>query len=97
LYLWTQPSGSVVVIRIGWVRRIEGDEYEGLHVVTPKRNGDYDTMFSDAAIDGPPKKWDYTRPLPRPSPLNRFHILGPVSLDPKQWADVCPTPKGWME
>ena len=83
-----------MVLRIGWIRRIEGDEYEALHMVTPKRNS-YEKMLSDAAIDGPPTGWTYTRPLPRPSPLNRFHILGAVSLDPKQWAKVCPRPEGW--
>ena len=94
-YLWAQPSGGVVVLRLGWIRRIGGDEYEALHLVTPKRGGDYETMLADVAIDGPPKKWAFTRALPRPSPLNRFHILGPVSLDPKQWAKVCPRPDGW--
>ena len=97
LMFWAQPSGSVVVLRLGWVRRVEGDEYEALHMVTPLRNGDYDTLWDSLAIDGPPKKWKFSRPMPRPSPLNRFHILGPVSLDPKQWAEVCPKPKGWEE
>lgn len=61
------------------------------------RGGDYQTMFDALAIDGPPKKWTFTRPLPRSSPLNRFHILGPVSLDPAQWEKICPRPKGWTE
>ena len=101
LYLFSTQSGNLVVLRIGWVQRVEGDEYEALNMVTPLRN-DYSKMFADAAIDGPPKGWKYTRPLPRPSPLNRFHILGPVSLDPstvgwenKSWNDICPKPKGW--
>jgi hypothetical protein len=96
LYVWSQPSGGVVVLRIGWIRRVEGDEYEAQHMVTPKRNGDYSVMLADLAIDGPTKKWDYTRPLPRPSPLNRFHIFGPVSLEPSQWSEICPKPKGWV-
>lgn len=94
-YIWGQPSGSVVVLRIGWVRRISGDEYEALSMVTPKRAGDYQTMLADLAIDGPPKAWTFTRALPRPSPLNRFHVLGPVSLDPAQWTKISPKPKDW--
>lgn len=96
LYLWAEPSGSLVVLRIGWIRRVRDDEYEALNMVTPKR-GSYKYMFADAAIDGPPLDWTFTRPLPRPSPLNRFHILGPISLDPRQWASVCPKPATWVE
>lgn len=97
LYIWAGPSGGVVVLRIGWIRRIAGDEYEALHMVTPLRGGDYKTMLADVAIDGPPAKWTFTRCLLRPSPLNRYHILCPVSLDPGQWAAVCPQPDGWSE
>lgn len=97
LLFWAQPNGSTVVLRLGWVRHIAGDEYEALHMVTPLRNGDYTTLFADLAIDGPPKGWKFSRPMPRPSPLNRFHIYGPISLDPAQWAKVCPKPKGWDE
>ena len=97
LFFWAQPSAGVVVLRLGWIRRVAGDEYEALHMVTPMRGGDYQTMFDALAIDGPPKKWTFTRPLPRSSPLNRFHILGPVSLDPAQWEKICPRPKGWAE
>ncbi len=96
-YFWAQQSANVVVLRLGWVRRIQGDEYEAINMVTPLRNGDYETLFADLAIDGPPKKWKFSRPMPRPSPLNRFHILGPISLDPDQWAKVCPRPKDWRD
>lgn len=97
LMFWAQPNGGVVVLRLGWVRHVGGDEYEALGMVTPLRNGDYDTLWDSLALDGPPKKWKFSRPMPRPSPLNRFHILGPVSLDPKQWEKVCPKPDGWDE
>jgi hypothetical protein len=97
LYLYAMPNGSMVVLRVGWLRHTQGDEYEALNVTTPLRKGDYKTQFADVAIDGPPKSWDWTRPLPRASPLNRFHCLGPVSLDPKQFAKVCPRPEDWVE
>ena len=95
LYLFTQPSGGVTVIRIGWIKRLEGDEYEVLNSVTPKRAGDYETMWSDVAIDGPPKKWSFTRPIPGGCPITRWQILGPVPLQESQWTKLCPKPKDW--
>lgn len=103
LYIWAAPSGSVVVLRIGWVRRISmegaymGDEMEALNQITPQRHGDFETMFADLAIDGPPKKWAFTRPIPGSCPLNRMHVFNPVPLQPAQWAKVCPRPEGWKE
>jgi len=98
LYIWSQLSGgSVAVLRVGWIRRVEGDEYEALNMVTPQRKGDYETMFSDLAIDGPPKKWSFTRPIPGACPLNRFQIQGPVPLNPEQWAKISPKPDRWRE
>jgi len=97
-YIWSQLSGgSVAVLRVGWIRRVEGDEYEALNMVTPQRKGDYETMFSDLAIDGPPKKWSFTRPIPGACPLNRFQIQGPVPLNPEQWAKISPRPEEWKE
>ena len=97
LYLFGLPSGSVQVLRVAWLRRVEGDEYEAINCTTPLRRGDYQTSFADVAIDGPPNAWGWTRCLPRPSPVNRFHCLGPVSLDPEKFSKVCPRPADWGE
>lgn len=35
--------------------------------------------------------------IPGACPHNRFHILGPIPLQPAQWAAVCPRPKDWDE
>ena len=85
------------MLRFGWLRRDEGDEYEALNLVTPLRNGDYKTLFADVAIDGPPKNWGWSRPVPGPCPVNRFHIYGPLPLKPAQWTAVCPRPNPWAD
>jgi hypothetical protein len=97
LYFYQQQSGNLAVLRVGWVRRVEGDEYEVLNLVTPLRDGDYTTLFADVANKGPPKKWRFSEPVWAASPTNRFHILGPLPLKPEQWKDICPKPKGWVE
>lgn len=97
LFVWAQPSGGMAVLRIGWLRRVAGDEYEALSMVTPKRAGDYQTMLADLAIDGPPKAWTFTRPIPGACPVNRFAIQGPVPLNPSQWSKISPRPKDWAE
>lgn len=101
LYLYAMPSGSMVVLRIGWIRRVKdeenADEYEALNDVTPKR-GEYKTMPYEACVlDGPPKNWSFTRPLNRPAPRLRAQILAPAELDPAKWAEVCPKPDDWDE
>lgn len=100
LYLYAMPSGSMVVLRIGWIRRVVGenaDEYEALHDVTPKR-GEYKTMPYEACVlDGPPKGWTFTRPLNRPSPRLRAQILAPSELDPDKWSNICPKPEDWND
>lgn len=98
LYLYAMPSGSRVVLRIGWLRRVPGedaDEYESLHDVTPRR-GELQTMpFEACVLDGPPSNWKYTRPLNRPAPRLRAQILMPAELDPELWAEICPEPGDW--
>ena len=45
LYLVTTPSGgSVAVLRVGWLRRVEGDELILVGARTPLR-GDYSVTF----------------------------------------------------
>ena len=94
LYLITTPSGgSVAVLRVGWLRRVEGDEYELVNARTPLR-GEYTTTF-DQAQNIPPKNWKWTEPLVRPLQLHRFQIRAPVELDEKGYAKLFPRPEGW--
>ena len=89
LYLLTTPSGgSVAVLRVGWLRRVEGDEYELVGARTPLR-GEYTVTF-DQAQDAPPPSWKWTEPLKRPLQLHRFQIRAPVELDPAGYAKLFP-------
>lgn len=101
LYIYAMPSGSTVVLRIGWIRRVRGnenaDEYESLHDVTPLRNELTTMPFESCVLDGPPEDWEYTRPLNRPAPRLRAQILMPAELDPEMWKDICPRPDDWKE
>jgi hypothetical protein len=94
LYLFATPSGGRAVLRVGWIRRVDGDEYEVVGQRTPKR-GEYNTMPSDAAAKGPPRAWTFTDAHPTPCPLTRYHIHHPWPCDERAWATVCPRPEGW--
>ncbi len=96
LYLFTSPSSeSVAVLRVAWLRPMQGEEHEALNVVTPLR-GEYKTMLSEAQ-DEPPKNWKWTTPLKRPSQYHRAQIRNPIALDPKGYAKVCPMPSDWVQ
>ena len=94
LYLFATPSGGRAVLRVGWIRRVEGDEYEVVSQRTPKRS-EYTTMPSEAAAKGPPSAWKFTDPHPLPCPLTRYHIHHPWPCNEKAWAKVCPRPEGF--
>ena len=92
LYLVTTPSGgSVAVLRVGWLRRVEGDEFILVGARTPLR-GDYSVTF-DQAQEAPPKSWKWTEPLKRPLQLHRFQIRAPVELDAAGYAKLFPRPE----
>lgn len=94
LYLLTTPSsGNVAVLRVGWLRRVEGDEYEVINARTPLR-GEYKTTF-DMAQNAPPPGWKWTEPLERPLQLHRFQIRAPVELSAEGYAKLCPRPEGF--
>lgn len=101
LYLFGVPSGgSVCVLRVGWLRKVKDgdfDEYECLNQVAPRRNGDYTTALTDAALKGPPKNWNILDPFPTPCPTLRIHIFHPLPCDEKAWSKHCPKPKDWEE
>ena len=94
LFLITTPSSdSVAVLRAGWVRRVEGDEYEMVGARTPMRNG-HSMMFCDAQ-EAPPPSWRWAEPLKRSIPLHRFQIRAPVELNPEGYAALFPRPEGF--
>jgi hypothetical protein len=94
LYLFTSPSSdSLAVLRVAWLRPLQGDEHEALNVVTPLR-GEYQTMLSEAQ-DVPPPNWRWTQPLKRPTQYHRAQIRNPIALDPAGYAKICPCPADW--
>jgi hypothetical protein len=95
LYAVQLHSGNLVVLRVGWFKRESGDDWE-VAWTTPYR-GEYQTKLSDVWANGPKvgKSWTWGPVLE--SAASRFHFVPLARLDPKQWTDVCPKPKGWDE
>lgn len=87
------------VTRVGWLRRVDGDEFELLNAVTVWRsNGQRNPAGVDLlAAKGLGKDYSATEPATQPEELHRLTIRRSIRADEKAWARTCPRPKGWEE
>lgn len=84
------------VFRVGWLRRVSGDEYELLNARTIIRTGQYKIGgFGELAEKGPGKSYKLSPIESGAEDVNRLLIKRSKSADEKAWAEHCPKPKGW--
>ena len=93
LLLIQVPGRYWGVTRVGWARRVEGDEYE-FRGVTVLRTGAVRTLASLAA-EGPKKDHNVSAPDETSELLHRFSPRRVLLANPEKWAKHCPKPEGW--
>lgn len=83
------------VTRVGWLRRVAGDEWELLPGArTIIRSGGIRTL-SELAEDGPKKDHTLSTPAAGLEEIHRLVIRRSLPANTKAWGDHCPKPKGW--
>jgi hypothetical protein len=87
------------VTRIGWLRRVSGDEFELLGGRTIARtSGQYSLQgVSKLAAEGMKQGYEITEADELPEEIHRLVIRRALVASEKAWAKHCPKPKGWRE
>lgn len=85
------------VTRVGWVRRLRGDDYELVGGRTMAREGQYSIDGITKAAAKGPKGYKLSVPDEMPEELHRLLIRRAVPANEKAWADACPRPTNWQE
>ena len=87
------------VTRVGWLRRVEGDEFELFGAVTVWReSGSFDPAgLEKLAAGGLGKGYRASEPSPVAELAHRLTVRRVLRADEKAWARTCPKPKGWEE
>jgi hypothetical protein len=85
--------------RVGWVRRISGDEFEILGGRTIWRKSGQFQMggLNKLAADGLGKDYEATDPDAMPEELHRLLVRRSLPANEEKRAKLCPRPKGWVE
>jgi len=84
------------VTRVGWLRRISGDEWEMIGARTIIRTGSPRPLDSLAA-DGPRKDHRLTDPAVAPEEIHRLVIRRSLPASVEAWAKHCPRPQNWID
>jgi hypothetical protein len=87
---------SWAVTRVGWLRRVIGDEWELIGARSIIRTGAARTLDSLAA-HGPKDDHRLTPTSEAPEEINRLLIRRSLRADVKVWAQDCPRPSGWID
>lgn len=87
------------VTRVGWLRRVEGDEFELLGAVTVwRQSGSFDPAgLEKLAAKGLGKEYAASEPSASVELAHRLTVRRVLRADERTWAKVCPKPKGWVE
>jgi hypothetical protein len=87
---------NLAVTRIGWLRRVSGDEWELIGASTIVRTGSPRSLDSLAA-HGPKDDRRLTASAEAPEEIHRLVIRRSLPADVKAWAADCPRPDGWID
>jgi hypothetical protein len=82
--------------RVGWLRRVGGDEWEIVGARSIRRTSGVRHIAS-LAEDGPQKDHEVGPVAKEPEPVHRLLIRRVVYANLKQWVELCERPKGWVE
>lgn len=83
------------VFRVGWLRRIEGDEYELLNARTIIRTGAYAVGGFDRLREKGPAGYKLSEIAEEPEDVNRHTIRRSGKARESAWIEHCPKPNGW--
>ena len=86
------------VTKVGWIRRVAGDEWEVLPgAVILYRTGEQRT-FEHLAAKGPGKDYKvYGEPAEAAEHIHRLLVRRIFPADESAWRKVCPRPQGWSD
>ncbi len=96
LKIISTPSGYYPYVLVGWLRRVEGDEWEVVGARVIKRFGQSQALAS-LATKGPATDTQLLDAATEPEPIHRLQITRAIACDAKSWAKEVPRPKGWEE
>ena len=82
------------VTRVGWLRRVAGDEYELHGAVTATRTGRAPEGLDDLAA-GKMERYELSQRATQPEMIHRLLMRRALAADERAWAKVCPKPEGW--
>lgn len=85
------------VTRVGWLRRVAGDEWELLagsrSIIRKSGTRNIDALASD----GPGKDHALTPPSKGPEEVHRLVIRRALPASEEAWANDCPIPPNWQD
>lgn len=88
------PGGYYPYVLVGWLRRLQGDDWEisGARVI--RRFGARQSL-AGLASKGPARDTQLLEASAQPEDLHRLLINRSIRCDEAAWAKECPRPEGW--
>ena len=87
-------GGWRALTRVGWLRRVEGDEWELVGCRSVRTVGRY-VPLAELATIGPVKDVSLQQEAAEPEPVHRLLMRRVLYCDVAKWAKEVPRPKGW--
>ena len=96
LAIVVSPGGYSPYVRIGWWRRVDGDEWEGIGCRVIQRFGQ-GAALAALSQSGPAPDTVLLAAAKVPSPIHRLHAIRIEPADAQAWAQHCPRPADWSD
>lgn len=102
LVFMVSPGAWRILCRVGWLRRVEGDEWELVNCRSVIRTGGYDSdgLQKLAQCRGEIKNHTLGLISKIAEPIHRLQMIRPLPIpreDWESWEAHCPKPKDWEE
>jgi hypothetical protein len=88
------PGSYWALTQIGWLRRLDGDEYELVGARTLRRVG-AQVPLAQLAAEGPGDSIKVQPTAVEPEEIHRLLIRRSIPASESAWAKWCPKPAGW--
>lgn len=96
LKLLVTPGSYWGLTQIGWLRHLEGDEYEFIGCRTLRRVGQQ-VPLAKLADEGPDRTIELQPAAAKPEEIHRLLIRRSLPANEEAWKKHCPKPKDWEE
>ena len=90
------PGSYWSLTQIGWLRRIDGDEWELVDARVLRRVGGR-VPLATLAAEGPGETIHVEKAAELPEEIHRLTIRRCIPANEKAWMEYCPKPTGWVE